>query len=269
MATKMNYLLDRKLKRKKILSIVALAFLVIIFFYFREPLSNFLSASVHSIFRPMLGLRRSIGSVFSSLDSAFMYKKNLAEENESLKLKLKEADVRLLGYNSLLEENSRFKEILGRKEEKENFLLSAVLSKPNQNPYDTLIVDVGETDGVETGNMVFALGNVPVGRVAAVYSKTSKVVLFSSSGEKMRVAVNGGGVVMEVAGRGGGNFEMILPRDFVLPEESVAILPGIFPYVVAIVKTIISDPRDSFQKALLVSPANMQEFGFVEIRITN
>src|SRR3989344_928730 len=241
----MNYLLDRKLKRKKILSIVALAFLVIIFFYFREPLSNFLSASVHSIFRPMLGLRRSIGSVFSSLDSAFMYKKNLAEEN------------------------SRFKEILGRKEEKENFLLSAVLSKPNQNPYDTLIVDVGETDGVETGNMVFALGNVPVGRVAAVYSKTSKVVLFSSSGEKMRVAVNGGGVVMEVAGRGGGNFEMILPRDFVLPEESVAILPGIFPYVVAIVKTIISDPRDSFQKALLVSPANMQEFGFVEIRITN
>ena len=67
--------------------------------------------------------------------------------------------------------------------------------------------------------------------------------------------------------RGGGNFEMILPRDFILERGSVVTLPGIFPYVVAIVDTIISDPRDSFAKILLTSPINIQELKFVEVII--
>ena len=59
---------------------------------------------------------------------------------------------------------------------------------------------------------------------------------------------------------------MVLPRDFVLEKGSTVVLPG-SSYVVAVVKTIISDPRDSFIKALLVSPANVQELKFVEVKL--
>jgi len=72
---------------------------------------------------------------------------------------------------------------------------------------------------------------------------------------------------MEVAGRGGGNFEMIVPRDFTIVKGDVALLPGIFPYVLGVVEIIISDPRDPFIKALLVSPVNIQELKFVEVEI--
>jgi len=58
-----------------------------------------------------------------------------------------------------------------------------------------------------------------------------------------------------------------LPRDFVLEKRTEIILPGITPYIVGIVETIISDPRDSFQKALLVSPVNIQELKFVEVEL--
>src|SRR3989344_3718967 len=54
--------------------------------------------------------------------------------------------------------------ILGRlpvgkagKNEKVKMILSAILSKPNQSPYDTLIIDTGTNRGVKTGNIVFAL----------------------------------------------------------------------------------------------------------------
>jgi len=58
---------------------------------------------------------------------------------------------------------------------------------------------------------------------------------------------------------------MILPRDFVLEKGNEVVLPGITPYTLGVVETIISDPRDSFQKALLVSPVNIQELKFVEV----
>jgi len=45
------------------------------------------------------------------------------------------------------------------------------------------------------------------------------------------------------------------------------VLPGITPYTLGIVQTILSDPRDSFQKALLVSPVNIFELKFVEVEI--
>ena len=66
-------------------------------------------------------------------------------------------------------------------------------------------------------------------------------------------------------GRGGGNFEMILPRDFILEKGTEVVLPVITPYTLGIVQTILSDPRDSFQKALLASPVNIFELKFVEV----
>jgi cell shape-determining protein MreC len=166
-------------------------------------------------------------------------------------------------YNSIVAENASLKEILGRKNESVSMTLAAILAKPSQSPYDTIIVDVGVEQGIKVGDKVFALGNVPIGYVAEAYPNTSKVILYSNSGEKTFAIVKE--VSMEIVGRGGGNFEMILPRDFTLAKEDQAVLPGIVPYVVGTVETIISDPRDSFIKALLVSPVNIQEIKFVQI----
>jgi cell shape-determining protein MreC len=146
-------------------------------------------------------------------------------------------------------------------------ILSVILAKSSQSIYDTLVVDAGIKQEVKVGSIVFALGNVPIGRVAEVYSNSSKIILFSNSGEKTQVIIPGKDIFMELVGRGGGNFEMILPRDLVLQKGDQVTMPGINPYVLAIVETIISDPRNPFTKALLVSPVNVQELKYVQINI--
>ena len=107
-----------------------------------------------------------------------------------------------------------------------------------------------------------------------MYPGSSKAILFSNPGEKTEVLVSlgrsssgeaGKDIFMQVVGRGGGNFEMTLPRDLVLEKGTEVQLPGLAPRALAIVETILSDPRDAFQKALLVSPVNIQELKFVEI----
>ncbi|MFZ3016057.1 MAG: rod shape-determining protein MreC, partial [Minisyncoccia bacterium] len=174
------------------------------------------------------------------------------------------ASTKMLNYNSVLDENIKIKEIMGRMKAGQ-MTLAGILSKPNQSPYDTLIIDTGEKEGVLVGQRVFAFGNIPIGRITDVFPSSSKVVLYSNPGEKTDVVVSGKDIYLQAIGRGGGNFEMTLPRDFVLDLGTEIILPGITPYVLGTVATIISDPRDSFQKALLVSPVNIQEIKFVEV----
>ena len=260
----MNYLLDRKSKRKRFLYVAFSIILFVVLFYFRNGIFYGLSYVSSNIFRPVLILGNNVKDKLGSLGAYFLSKNSLLEENEDLRLALEESRVLMLNYNSVLSENNSLKETLSRKNDKTNMILASILEKPNQSPYDTLLVDIGEEEGLETGDMVFAGGFMPIGRVAEISTNSSKIILFSTSGEKTQVVV-GDNVFMEIIGRGGGNFEMILPRDFILQKGDQVTLPGITPYVVGVVETIISDPRDSFQKALLTSPVNVQELKFVEV----
>ena len=146
-------------------------------------------------------------------------------------------------------------------------VLAAILAKPNQSIYDTLIIDAGTKQGIKAGEVVFALGNLPIGRIGEVYQNSSKVILFSNAGEKNQTVVTDRNIFMELVGRGGENFEMILPRDLTLQKGSQVVMPGLHSYVLAVVETIISDPRDPFIKALLTSPVNVQGLKFVEVEI--
>lgn len=285
----MSYLLDKKIKRKKFFNVALGVLVLIILFYFRLSIFNGFSYVTGGLFRPVFILGNNVGEKFTNLGSYFASKKSLSLENENLKTQIKESEADRANYASVVAENVSLKETLGRKNEKVNMILVAILAKPNQSLYDTLVIDAGTKQGIKTDSTVFALGNVPIGRVADIYPNSSKVILFSSPGEKTQAIIStpsfsppkgetsmpsplgrvregsGGDIFMELVGRGGGNFEMILPRDLTMQKGDQVVLPGISPYVLAIAETIISDPRDPFTKALLRSPVNIQELKFVEV----
>ncbi len=244
-------------------------------FYFRAGVSSTFSYVAHTALTPFMALGNAMSNSFSGVRAFVADKDALLKENEDLKNRLNAQSASLANQTSVLADKLRLEAILGRKEESTPFLLSAILAKPNRSPYDTLIVDTGEDHGVMVGHMVFAMGNIPIGRVAEVYPSSAKVILYSTSGEKteailatgnMPQGIAGDSAFIQVVGRGGGNFEMILPRDFTITEDSEVVLPGIRSYTIAIVKTVISDPRDAFSKALLVSPVNIYELKFVQIK---
>lgn len=224
-----------------------------------------MSTISYVVFRPVLILGNNFGEKFGGISGFFTSKASLYKENDDLKSELMKDKAMMANYDSIVAENLSLKEILGRKNEKSPMVLATILAKPSQSPYDTLVVDAGIEQGIKAGDIVFALGNVPIGRVAEVYPHSSKVILFTTTGVRTQVAVSDKHVFMELVGRGGGNFEMVLPRDFKLAKGDQALLPGIDNYLVGIVETIISDPRDPFIKALLVSPVNIQELKFVQV----
>lgn len=261
----MSYLLDRKNKRKKYTSIGIAVALLLALLYFRDPVFKGLSSFFTSIFRPVLTVKTNINSNFSNTGAFIRTKESIILENEKLKTELLENNAKVANYKTIEDENTKLKEILNRKREGTSFTLATILGKSNQSIYNTLVIDAGSMENISEGDTVFALGNIPIGKVVEVFPKSSKVLLFSSPKEKTQVNVSGSDVIMDIVGRGGGNFEIIMPRDFKLETGDEVTLPGIYPYLVATVATVISDPRDSYLKALLISPVNIEQLKFVQV----
>ncbi len=202
-----------------------------------------------------------------NISAYFVSKNSLLSENDSLKNTIRDNEARMANYEALFNENEKLKEILLRKHGEQAMLLAGIISSPNQSPYDTLVIDAGESNGIKVGDKVFAYGDIPIGVVSEVIKNSAKVRLFSTSGEHLTAVLAGSDTFVELIGRGRGNFEAILPRDFELAEGTLALLPGVNPYTVAEVSSVISDPRDSYKKALLKSPINIFELKFVEISL--
>ncbi|MCX6757644.1 MAG: rod shape-determining protein MreC [Candidatus Nomurabacteria bacterium] len=263
----MSYLLDKKIQNRKYKKIAATILIVVVLFYFRVVVFHGLSSMTHFIFRPVVVLGNNIGSSFSSLGYFFHSKNTLYQENQNLKTQILESQADRANYSSVVDENIKMKEILGRKAENMKIVLAGILAKPNRSLYDTLVIDAGSNQGIKIGNTVFAIGNIPIGKVSEVYAKSANVILFSSPKENTEVTISGKDIAISAVGRGGGNFEIILPRDLVIDLGTEIDLPGINHYVLGTVATIVSDPRDSFQKAILVSHVNIQNLKFVEVEI--
>lgn len=263
----MNYLQDKKNKKKKWTTLITILVVLFFVFFFYTIIFANLSQAFHYISKPVFSFKNFTSTKWQDMQSFFISKNSLLKENQSLYLQLEEQQARIANYDIILDENLKLKEEFGRTENPRRMIVSAILLKPNKSLYDTLIIDVGYKGNIKIGDRVFAHNAVPIGTVNEVYEYTSKVVLFSTAGENTEVVIAGQDTFMNLVGRGGGNFEMIIPRDFELASGTLVHLPGIIPYVVAKAETIISDPRDSVKKALLVSPVNIQNLKFVQVEL--
>ncbi len=216
---------------------------------------------------PVWQIEKSITRAFDHLVIYFDSKQTLAQENDELKNQL-QVLTELKGINLILQsENDSLKNLLGRKDAKHKTVLAAVLVKPPKNLFDILLIDAGLNQGIKVGDKVIAESNVYIGEISEVFSDTSKVILYSSPGEKRAVALGTSGVAAEAVGRGGGNFSIDLPREIGAKEGDVIYIPSITPNVFGIVEKILFEDKDSFQTILFKSPINLSELNFVEILI--
>lgn len=206
-------------------------------------------------------IREGVGE---GLLSVLSFKASLVAENEGLRNKLVGFQTKLLENDRLVKENAELKLLLGRKE-KEKLLLANVMAKPDQSPYDTIILDVGNNYDVEVGDKVLVSGSTIIGEIKEVGAKASKAVLLTSYGEESGGTVFGKNISLKLVGRGGGNFIAELPRGVSIERGEQIISDGIFPHTLGIVDSIFSDARSPFQGILVKSPVNVQTLRFVEI----
>jgi len=222
-------------------------------------LSNYIGRPIWSTEKIVTDGLYNINYLVRSKSSVSLENHNLIEEISALRVSMSD-------YQILKKENEDLKELLGRLPVNKNFVLGNILTKPNHSPYDTIIIDIGSDNNIEEGNLIYANGSIPIGVIGKIYEKTSLVTLYSNPGQKTEGFMDGTNASVLLTGRGGGNFEMIIPVDLTAEKGTVIFLPGNNSEILALVDEIISRPSDPFKKVILSSPVNVQNLKWIQVK---
>ncbi len=165
--------------------------------------------------------------------------------------------------DALYQENLDLKARLGR-DARVTRILGAVLLRPPATPYDTLVIDAGEADGVKSGDVVSAGGTIVIGIVSEVYTHAARVVLYSAPGQKYDALLRGA-IPLAVEGQGGGSLRAQVPAGTAVSVGEVALLPGIAGGLSARVSRVEQVSGESFSTVYFSLPVDMFTLRFVEV----
>jgi cell shape-determining protein MreC len=219
---------------------------VLIFGYFGSQISNIFSP----LWKSNTLVHRSVANVVTSLRG----KDELIAENIALKEKLESYEELVISLRAIASSRDELIASFGR--EQVEGIPAAVLVRPPETPYDILIVDAGENLGVKPTSLVTTPEGLSIGTVAEVFSKTSRVKLYSTAGERTDAVLERGSESVTLVGRGGGNMEFTVPRDTPIEIGDRILLPHLATSLVAVVGHIEVKPTASFKNVIAKSPAN-------------
>lgn len=245
-----------KKKKRRILAgaLVALILVVVIFPEFSFRIVN---RPLFYAAKPLLKTKASVLNWWNRTLSIWDDKKMLSGENRILTEKIMELETKIALLEILEKENEMLKAVLSL-EEKREFILASIISRPPVNPYDMIIIDAGSSNSVKDGMPVTAFGNVLLGYVTDVFEDISKVKLISFFGEETNAILESSGTPVIAAGKGGENFEIILPRAVSVDIGERIITMGKEPMLIGIVEKVEHQTTDPFQKIFFRLPVNIQ-----------
>lgn len=256
----MNYL-RAKQKRNQTITIGAVTAIVLfLMVIFRSPLAHAGKAVWNFVTWPVLQIDNFIRDRFSDAIISRASKRTLAEEIITLREQLRLAEEKNIGYEALKADHEA---LLGLSSNPQ--IIATVMRDPLFGR-DTLILDQGSSDGVVVGDRVFASDQIVIGEISELFDRRSIVKLYSLSDVKTEAIILENGLAVTLSGRGGGNFEIMLPKDTVIAPGALVGLPDRASLVVGIVSGKISEEYDPFTKYIARLAVNPNELRFVMIK---
>jgi|SRR3990167_8270451 len=242
---------------------LGILFFLLFFMYGDNSVTGLRGKFVHAV-APLWELGDALFGKDMSVGAYLSSKKELEDENRKLTERIRDLELIAISSKKLREENESLKEELGR-DARENNILATVLARPSYLPFDTLIIDVGSDEEVRLGALVIAKDDIALGKVIEVFPHESRVLLYSSAGQKANVIIGEEHISAEALGLGGGNFKIMLPRDVTIAKNALIIIPALNGKVLGAVGAIIANPSDALQEILFKTPLNVQEIEWVYV----
>ncbi|MCC2630780.1 MAG: Rod shape-determining protein MreC [Candidatus Paceibacter sp.] len=257
---------DNRRKRKKLATttgIIAGVIILCTILNIWNP--NLFTPAIHAVGEPILNAR---GGFLGGINNAWQFlhsKTQLVHENQALKDKL-------VLYNALETERDYYKEqnaqlarLATTSPKDKNSVIAKIISKPGFSPYDTMIIDVGKNENINSGDLVLAGKDSILGVVSEIYNDTSTVTLYSTP-EKETVVLIGTSSIQAVAkGKGAGNFEVKLPKNTEVRTGDSVIVASSSSKILGKVQVIKDSPTDSFEWALFKNLSDVAALRFVII----
>lgn len=254
-----NQIQKKKISRKKLLGVifgVVISAGVIIFG---------IASLVRTVARGPQWLYQEVQDYVADGVDMLTPKKKILQKNKELVLQIENYKAQVIELQMVRDENADLRTELSYIKDPQEVIFGRVLAKPSRSLYNSIIIDQGSRDGVLVGQIVVTQGFLGLGTVTSVDTTTATIALFSGPQFNDELVMKNQNITVPAKGKGGGNFEIHIPREIEVVDGDILALPQYPTIVAGVVKSIIFDPRDPFQTVLARTPVNIQELNFVEV----
>lgn len=240
-----------------LLGIVVVGFVVLGFF------RGGVGAAASTVLYPVTAAKAWFMTSSAALPSHFRTQSALIAEIQSLKDAQQARVDEALTRARLEAENAALATQLALQQDET--LTARVLMRPDQLPYDTLLIDAGARDGVTEGAIVYIGEKIAVGTVLRSYAESALVRLVSSPGVQASVFVFGPDIFTEAEGMGGGVLRITVPQGIPLSVGDIVVLPAANAGAYGEVIDVVAVESSPHQYGYVTSPATLQSVRFVEV----
>lgn len=213
---------------------VLLALLVLVLLVIRLVAPGALTSFASPMLRLGNALTNKAGTTVSldSRESLISERDQLVRENEALRVQ----------NATLTTRAADFERLLGGRTERAGGILAGVLARPPVSPYDVLIVDQGANAGVRVGAAAYGPGGVPLGTVTSADANSSRVTLYSHTGNVTEGWAGPTRIPMKLTGTGAGGFDAEIPGTAGALVGDQVFVPGPGALPIATITEVVTDP---------------------------
>lgn len=228
-----------------------------------KPVRLWLTDTLYSVAPSIFRLSGSVGNLGSSFVTNFRDKQALVYENAMLRAENDRMQAQVLDRNLLQERVAKLEAVLGRGSS-DNRVVADVVAGFGKLPYDMLVVDAGQDQGIQSGDLVVYAGTGVIGSVAEATTNSAKIKLFSSPGEEYYVLIGTHAIPATARGKGDGNFEAKVPQGgAVVVGDTVVVSRG--NLILGKVQSIEQKPGVPFNTVFFRSSFNPTEIRTIEV----
>lgn len=147
----------------------------------------------------------------------------------------------------------------------EERIVAGVIGRPTSLPYDVLVIDRGEKDGVVKDAPVFAGSSQVIGFVAQSYPESAVVALVTTPNLTSTVYVYGPNIYTTAIGLGGGVFRIHVPQGVDIKEGDMVVIPSLSGGIYGSITAVDSIPSRPEQYGYVTSETPISSLRYVSV----
>jgi cell shape-determining protein MreC len=248
----MQFLNKRKKTHTKWIVFLVLFVCIILLGFFSKPLHSFFVRVTH----PVVQTATVMNDVTTSVKTLPLSKNKLTQEVAILKQENERLTGLLVDLQKEKSETTMWNSLFPAKPVVD-FVRASIVSKPNQSPYDTFLLDAGQTNGVLAGAYIAVNEISLLGTIDTVSAHSSTGILFSSPNVQTHARLERSNYDVVLTGRGGGNMIVEVPREIDTALGDRVLYPTHHNAIIGVIRDITFDERNANKKLFITLPTNI------------
>ena len=251
----------RSSKNKNRVRLALIAGAVLLFLWYVVPRLLFGAAAL--VILPIVSIQSWFYESTASLPQFLRDRSELVEEMQRLEQQVLERSGDQHSLELLKSENEELRNLLSY--DGSERIMAGVIARPNQLPYDVLLIDQGSRDGVLEGSPVYIGNQTVIGFVSEVLQRSSVVTLVTTPGFTSTVFVFGPDIYTNAVGQGGGKVRVGVPQGIALEVGDLVVLPAVTSGIYGDISYIETSPTQPEQYGFVSPEIPLQSIRFVAV----